>query len=192
MLYEDARKGEYFSYSIFWKWIGYGTIQGAFVFITTIYTLANNPPGADGILDDLNFIGSIIFTVVVIAANLRMTVVHNTHTPGSFFLSIGSILIYYPIYYFISKSKTESVYQSLGRLFFNYTHVILQILLVVVLMIMEIILQQINRILYKYLSNIKEKITKRRIRIAPESSNQSIISPKNSKHNDHSSSDLDD
>jgi len=160
-LYETSRKGEYFNYVVFWRWIGYGTIQGILVFIVVFYTLANCPTSDQGYLDDLPLIGNVIFTIVVLAVNFRMLVDHNTHTSGSFFLAIGSAMIYYPLYYFISLSKVETVYQTFGRMFKDPIHIFLQVLLIVVLLLIEIVLQQIERFLYKYYSAIKSHIKRR-------------------------------
>lgn len=161
-LYETSRKGEYFNYKVFWKWIGYGTLQGSVIFVVVLYSLANCATYKDGVLDDLPFIGNLIFTVVVIAVNFRMLVDHNTHTPGSFFLPIGSALIYYPLYYFISMSKSETVYQTFRRSFLNPIHIFLQVLLVVALLLMDIVVLQVQRIVYKYFSAIRKRITRKR------------------------------
>eukprot|EP01022_Parablepharisma_sp_SALTPOND_P011832 TRINITY_DN1507_c0_g1_i1.p1 TRINITY_DN1507_c0_g1~~TRINITY_DN1507_c0_g1_i1.p1 ORF type:complete len:1220 (+),score=110.17 TRINITY_DN1507_c0_g1_i1:124-3783(+) len=157
-LYKASRKGEYFSYTVFWRWMGYGFLQSAFLLIITLHTLANNPSGPHGILEDIHFIGNLVFTLIVIVANLKIAVSHNTHTVGSTIFIVGSIAVYYFFYYLISLGKSYSIYGSFGRLFFNWVHLFLQLLLVVSLMLMEVVLSQAKAMLYEYYHAIKQKI----------------------------------
>ena len=146
-LYQSSRKWEYFNNWVFWRWMRDGAWQGFVILVVPIFVFANNASSTKGLLEDLGFIGGIVFTLVVVIVNLKILIAYNTHTIGSLFLTLGSIGIYYPCYYGIAKSNSQSIYGSFGRLFTNLTAVLVQILIISSLLLWEIILQQTKRIL---------------------------------------------
>jgi len=157
-LYERSRKGEYFNYTVFWEWMGYGIIQSAFLLLVTLFTFANTATNSDGILEDMHFMGNLIFTLIVIVANLKILFAHSTHTIWSMLFIFASIAVYYVSYYIFASFESQNIYGAFNRLFFNWIHIFLQLLLIVVLMLMEVVLTQARIMFYEYYSAIKGKL----------------------------------
>ena len=157
-LYETSRKGEYFNNWVFWRCIRDGFWQGLIILFVPLYTLGNNPTDNNGILEDLSFIGNLIFTIVVLVANLKILIAHNTHSIGSLFLILGSIGIYYPCCYGISTSTSQGIYGSFSRLLLNKIALFIQIFMVTSLLLWELVLQQTKRILDEVFKIIDQNI----------------------------------
>jgi len=130
-LYEPSKNKEYFSQSVFWKWMRDAFLHGSLLFAVCLGTMANTPMSPNGILEDLGFIGGVIYTLVIILVNLQLLLEFNTHSAISLFFTLGSIIIYYPFYYWISFYNTESISGSFGRLFTNPLTVLLQLFIII-------------------------------------------------------------
>lgn len=158
-LYAPSRNCEYFNNWVFWRWMRDGVWQGLVILLVPLYTLANNPAENNGILEGLGFIGNLIFTLVVVVANLKILVAYNTHSIGSLFLTLGSIVIYYPIYFGISTSPSQGIYGSFGRLFINVMSLFTQIFVIAALLLWDVIVQQSKRILKEIFQMIDQRLT---------------------------------
>ncbi len=161
-LFEPARNSSYFNYSVFWRWMWYGLLQGLMLLLGVLLTLSNNPSSSNGVPEDMYFVGNMVFTLVVIVANLKILASHNTHTFGSTFFIFGTIAVYYLCYYLLSLMKSQSIYGSFTRLFFNWVHVFLQLLLIVAVMLMEIVVHQGKRFFLMYFGRITGQTTVKR------------------------------
>eukprot|EP00826_Nyctotherus_ovalis_P006799 TRINITY_DN1164_c0_g3_i1.p1 TRINITY_DN1164_c0_g3~~TRINITY_DN1164_c0_g3_i1.p1 ORF type:complete len:544 (+),score=128.09 TRINITY_DN1164_c0_g3_i1:117-1748(+) len=135
-LYEPSRRKVFFSTGLFWRWMRDAFLHGLSLLIVCLGAMSNTPSNSRGMLEDLGFIGGVIYTLVIILVNLQLLLKFHTHSFISLFFTIGSIVIYYPFYYWIAMYNSQSVHGSFGRLFTNPVSMLSQVFVVVAVTIL--------------------------------------------------------
>jgi phospholipid-transporting ATPase len=153
--YQQSRKGCYFNFIVFWRWIAFAVVQGGVIFFIVIYALASNSTSYTGIIEDLYFTGSLIFTLVVLVINLTLLFSHNTITWASAVVCLGTLAMYYATYGILSVIQGQSIYGALGRLFIVPTHVFVQFAVIVIVLFIEMVMNRTRTLMYEHLQSLK-------------------------------------
>lgn len=124
-LYELGRKNVYFNNRTFIQWMLCGLHHAAIVFVVPYFTLSNgNITFSDGKSNDLWLIGTVVYMLVVIVANVKVAV-ETVHFSGIVHLGLVlSFLALLAIQAFLSEGRISSsssleLWGSTNRIFGN-------------------------------------------------------------------------
>ena len=115
-------KGELFNSRRFWKWVCYAMVEGIMLCYFTLYQ--NNTYNTEGMTQNLwsigkiiFYLGSIVYTEVILIANFRLFLSTFSYTIFSVFLLFLSIFLYFSVFLILSNFKDFQIYNNSVILF---------------------------------------------------------------------------
>ena len=109
-LMRPSVKGEYFSNTIFWKWLVYGIFQSLVVFYIGFVTFNWSPNPTTGKIGDIWLSGSFIYAAIVIFANTRVLFDSHSHTGWSLVILFLSVASFFFVFWFENLFKGNELF----------------------------------------------------------------------------------